>query len=251
MTPAPNPLLQAVGGRLRRRRLGRNQTQKDLAEVTGLSLRFIAQVEAGQGNIALTRLATLARVLEIPLEELVADLPPVGANCGTVALLGLRGAGKSSLGSELALRLGVSFVEHDDLIEEAAGMARGDIFSIHGESYYTTLARRTLDRLLVKKNSPMVLATAGSVVTDAESYELLQRNAQTIWLKADGEAHWERVLAQGDYRPMSDRPDARQELERILERRQPLYSQAHFTVDTCALGREKALDALMTLVVDT
>jgi len=243
----PDPLLQAVGSRLRQRRLERDLTQRDLADLTGLSMRFLAQVEAGRGNIALTRLATLARALDLPLERLVADLPPSGADCGVVALLGLRGAGKSSLGRELALRLGVPFVEHDELIEEAAGMGRGDIFSVHGEAYYAELARRTLDRLFAEGDSAMVLATTGSVVTDSESFELLQRHARTVWLKADGEDHWERVMAQGDHRPMADRPDARQELERLLDRRTPLYSRARHTIDTSSLGRRATLELLFKI----
>lgn len=249
IAPNPDPLLQAVGSRLRQQRLQRDLTQKDLADLTGLSLRFLAQVEAGRGNIALTRLATLARALAIPLEELVADLPPSGADCGIVALLGLRGAGKSSLGRELALRLGVPFIEHDDLIEEAAGMARGEIFSLHGEAYYAALGRRTLDRLLADPTAAMVLATTGSVVTDSESFELLQRHARTIWLKADSESHWDRVQAQGDFRPMSDRPDARSELDRILDRRTPLYSRARHTVDTSSMGRKASLDLLYNIAM--
>lgn len=249
IAPTPDPLLQAVGSRLRQKRLARDLTQKELSDLTGLSLRFLAQVEAGRGNIALTRLATLARALDIPLEDLVADLPPSGAECGVVALLGLRGAGKSTLGRELALRLGVPFIEHDTLIEEAAGMARGEIFSIHGEGYYTSLARRTLDRLLADPSAAMVLATTGSVVTDPESFEQLQRHARTIWLKADSDSHWERVVAQGDYRPMDDRPDARAELDRILDRRTPLYSRARHTIDTASLGRKGSLELLYSIAM--
>ncbi|MFT7669536.1 MAG: XRE family aerobic/anaerobic benzoate catabolism transcriptional regulator [Planctomycetota bacterium] len=249
----PNPMLVALGSRIRRLRLDDDLTQKQLSERTGLSKRFLAQLEAGQGNIALTRLSILARGLKTTLEALVSGLPdavaaPGKKYCGVIALLGLRGAGKSSMGRELATRLGVNFVEHDDLIEEAAGMERAEIFSIHGEDYYQELARRTLDRLLAESDDTMVIATTGSLVTDAESYEQLQRRALTIWLKADPEAHWARVLAQGDFRPMRDRPDARAELERLLGRRSPLYAQAQHTLDTSALGQEASMENLMEIV---
>lgn len=127
-------------------------------------------------------------------------------------------------------------------------MARGEVFSIHGEEYYRDLARRTLDRLLAESQSSMVLAMTGSVVSDGESFELLERHARTVWLRASDEDHWQRVLAQGDVRPMNDRPDARAELERLLARRAPLYSRAEFTVDTSALGPRGALERLVELV---
>jgi len=239
-----DPLLAAVGARVRRLRLERDWTQRELAARSGLSQRFIAQLEGGRGNIALTRLATLARVLEAPLESFVAGLAQESTPCGVIALLGLRGAGKSTLGRELARRLGVAFVEHDELIEEAAGMERAEIFSIHGEDYYGVLARRTLDRLLAEARPDLVLATTGGLVADAEAFETLQRRATTVWLKATTEDHWQRVLDQGDFRPMQDRPDAFAELERLVERRAPLYARAHHCLDTSALGTEPTLLAL-------
>ena len=245
----PDPLLVELGTRIRSAREERRWTQRDLAAATGLSVRFVAQLEAGRGNVALTRLVTVARALEVRLAHLVEDLDSLGgASCGVIALLGLRGAGKSSLGRALAGRLGVPFVEQDDLIEEAAGMQRSEIFALHGEAYYTELAARTLDRLLAEAPSGLVLATTGGVVADAESLEQLQRRATTVWLKARSEDHWRRVLAQGDFRPMQDRPDAFGELERLLERRQPLYAQAHHTVETHLLGEAGTLESLVELV---
>ncbi len=242
-----DPLLHSLGARLKSLREGAGLTQRELARRAELSPRFLAQVEAGRGNIAVTRLARLARGLGVELSATLADLPSSPVDCGVIALLGLRGAGKSCLGRELALRLGVPFVEQDALVEEAAGMERGEVFTLHGEDYYRDLARRTLDRLLAEGEQPMVLATTGNVVADPESLELLERRASTIWLKASGEDHWQRVLAQGDVRPMNDRPDARAELERLLERREPLYARARHTVDTSALGREGALQRLVEL----
>lgn len=246
-TESIDPLLQAVGSRLRRLRLERGLTQRELAARADLSQRFLAQVEAGRGNIALTRLATLARALDTPLEVFVSDLPADRVDCGVIALLGLRGAGKRTLGRELARRLGVPFVEQDDLAEGAAGMERAEVISLHGEDYYRDLARRTLDRLLADEGASMVLATTSNVVGDLESLELLERHALTIWLKASGDDHWQRVLAQGDVRTLNDRPEARAELERLLARREPLYARARHTVDTTELGREGALKRLVEL----
>jgi XRE family aerobic/anaerobic benzoate catabolism transcriptional regulator len=246
----PDPLLQTVGRRLRRLRQECDLTQRELAARAGLSSRFLAQVEAGRGNIALTRLATLARGLGTSLEELVRDLPQAGTDCGVIALLGLRGAGKSTLGGELARRLGVPFVEQDGLVEEAAGMARGEVIALHGEDYYRRLARRTLDRFLADGEASLVLATTGNVVGDPESLEFLERHARTIWLKASGEDHWQRVLAMGDVRPMNDRPDARAELDRLLARREPLYAKARHTVDTSVLGMDASLERLVELIAE-
>jgi len=243
----PNPLLVALGARIRRRRTELALTQRDLAARCDLSPRFVAEVEAGRGNIALTRLATLARVIRVPLESLVTDLPDLVPDCGILALMGLRGAGKSALGRALADRLGLELVEHDTLIEEAAGMGLADIFKIHGAEYFQELARGTLDRLLAGERRSLVFASTGNIVGDPEAFEMLKRHTTTIWLKAKPRDHWRRVLDLGDFRPIQDRPDAYKELERLLERRIPLYSQADHTIDTSTLGQGRALKALLAI----
>ncbi len=246
--PSPNPLLIALGSRLRRQRMALDLTQRDLAQRCGLSARFLADVEAGRGNIALTRLATLALALRVSLESLVIDLPSPVAHCGVIALLGMRGAGKSTLGGRLADRLGLPFMELDDLIEEAAGMALREVFTIHGQQYFAELARECLDRFFVAGERSVVLATTGDIVGDKESYEVLQRRTKTIWLAASAEDHWQRVLDQGDYRPISDRPNAFGELQRLLARREPAYSLAQHKVDTSELGLAGSVDALVQIV---
>ena len=246
-----NPLLTALGRRIRRQRTELGLTQRDVATRCDLSPRFVAEVEAGRGNIALTRLATLSRVIRLPLDELVRDLPDLVPDCGVLALLGLRGAGKSALGQALADRLGLRFVEHDELIEEAAGMALADIFKIHGPEYFLEHARGTLDRLLAAGEQSLVFASTGNVVGDPEAFESLKRHSTTIWLKARSEDHWQRVLDMGDFRPINDRPNAFHELERLLERRGPLYAQADHTIDTSALGPDGALKALLTVAAST
>ena len=250
-SPTESKLLQELGSRLRRLRIERGLTQRDLALRAGLSGRFVVQVEAGRGNIALTRLASLARALDAPLEALVADLPGEAPDCGVIALIGLRGAGKSTLGPALAARLGLPFVEHDELIEASAGMALAEVRTLHGEAYCTRLARRSLDRLLVEGAPSIVLAAADGAGSDPETFEMLRRNTRTVWLKASVDDHWERVMAQGDFRPSADRPHARQELERRLARHSRLLSSAQLVLDTSAATEEQAVEDLAAWVADS
>lgn len=240
-------LLATIGARVRALRSSRGLTRRDLASASGLSERFLAQVETGEGNIAVTRLARLADALGCRLGALV-DPVPTADGRRVVALLGLRGAGKSTVGRRACEALGIAFHEHDRLVEEAAGMDLGELFALHGDAYYRRIARETLDRMLADVSRPIVLATGGGVVTDPEAFDLLRRRTHSVWLKATVDDHWSRVVAQGDRRPMRDRPDARAELARLLDRRVPLYSRAEHVVDTSALGLEGAVDALRKLV---
>lgn len=244
---AADPLLGAVGRRVRSLREARGLSRRELATVSGLSERFLAQVESGQGNIAVTRLARLADALGCRPGRLI-DPAPAADQRRVVALLGLRGAGKSTLGARVASELGLGFVEHDRVVEDAAGMALGEVFAIHGDAYYRRLARETLDRVLADGDAPVVLAAGGGVVDDAEAYDLLRRRAHTVWLRASAGDHWRRVIEQGDRRPMRDRPDARAELNRLLERRAPQYARAEHVVDTTSLGFAGAQAELRSLV---
>jgi XRE family aerobic/anaerobic benzoate catabolism transcriptional regulator len=148
-----------------------------------------------------------------------------------IALLGVRGAGKSTVGRRVAALMGVEFVELDHLIEQASGLSLGEIFSIHGEAYYRSIELEVLKEFL-DRNTRAVVATGGSLVTHAESFELLQGRTQTIWLSARAQDHWERVLGQGDDRPMHRNPQAFDQLEALLSSRRSLYALADATVDT-------------------
>jgi XRE family aerobic/anaerobic benzoate catabolism transcriptional regulator len=161
-----------------------------------------------------------------------------------VALLGLRGAGKSSVGQRLARALRVEFHELDTLIEEAAGMQLAQLFELQGPTRYRQLERDTLRRFLATTQAG-VLATGGGIVTEPETFALLRKRCFTVWLRAKPEEHWERVVRQGDRRPMRGNPDAMHELRALLAARQPLYAQAHFMLDTSgatpvAVGRRLA-----------
>src|SRR5262249_49923117 len=160
-----------------------------------------------------------------------------------VALLGVRGAGKSTIGRRLAKRLAVPFVELDALVERAAGLPLGQIFELHGEAYYRRLERETLARI-IKEAAKVVLAAGGALVTVPETYRLLRRHFVTVWLRADVEDHWNRVVAQGDLRPMAENPHAMAELRALLAARGPLYKQADQIIDTSHIGVDEAVAQL-------
>lgn len=244
-------LLAALGERVRALRGQRGWTLQQLARRARLSPRFLVQVESGAANISVRKLAGLAAALETSLAALLAAPSRrqrhARAALPVVALLGLRGAGKSTIGRRLARRLRLPFVELDRRVEEAAGMSLDELFALHGESYYRQLEREALQRILAE-GRPVVMATGGGLPTAPETYALLRAHAFTVWLRAQPEDHWNRVVQQGDRRPMADHPEAMAELRRLLARREPLYSEAAATVDTSRLGVEGACAAIERLV---
>ncbi len=232
-------VIRRVGSRVRARRARMGITGKELAERSGLSPRFVAQLEAGQANIAISRLAAVARALELPIEALVARdgrlareaKERAASGRPIIVLLGLRGAGKTTIGPLVARQLDRPFVELDERIEEAAGLSLGEIFSLHGEQYYRRLEAQVLASLLDAKE-PVVVALSGGVVHNDEAFDLACRRCTTVWLRADPEDHMQRVLTQGDRRPMANRSDAMGELRALLAAREPLYGQADFELGT-------------------
>jgi XRE family transcriptional regulator, aerobic/anaerobic benzoate catabolism transcriptional regulator len=223
--------LQTVGAAVRAHRERRGWSRRELAGHCGVSERFLAQLETGTGNISLRRFADVAHALGTHPSTLLAsaDDPPVAEK--PIALLGLRGAGKSTVGAALAKRRGLPFFELDQAIEDTAGLPLGEIFALHGEAYYRRIEREVLTRVLAEPR-PMVLATGGSIVNDPTNYGLLRERCRTIWLRARPEDHWNRVVAQGDQRPMAENPHAFAELRALLAAREKLYARAEVTVDT-------------------
>jgi XRE family aerobic/anaerobic benzoate catabolism transcriptional regulator len=217
---------------------------KALAKNAEVSERFLAQLEAGEGNISVVRLEDVAEALGTSAAELLSQAKRPLA-LAVIALVGLRGAGKSSIGAALAKKLGVRFVELDELIVREAQMTLSTIFEIHGERYYRQLEREVLRRLL-DEGAPLVVATGGSLVTDPETWSLLRSRARTVWLKATPEEHWDRVVAQGDVRPMRDRPRARNELKQLLTARAPLYREASVIVDTSKATPREVVERVLT-----
>lgn len=236
-------LLSGVGAVTRRLREGRGLTRRELARKSGVSERFLAELEAGTGNISVARLHDVARALGTSAGELLVAAQPERAEKRVIALVGLRGAGKSTIGKALASRLRVPFVELDALVEKDAGLSLNGLFAMHGEAYYRRLAREVLIRFLAESDGA-VIATGGGIVTDREAWRLLQKRCTTVWLQATPEDHWKRVLAQGDVRPGAASPHAQEELKALLKAREPLYAQAQLAVDTSRLGAAGAVDEI-------
>jgi XRE family aerobic/anaerobic benzoate catabolism transcriptional regulator len=243
------PLLDGLGRRVRALRGRRGLTLQQLALLCGLSQRFLVQVEKGHGNISVRKLDGLAQALGTTAAFLLTAGDDASPPRPSIALLGLRGAGKTTIGRRVARRLGVPFVELDRKVEQAAGLALGEVFALHGEEYYRRLERETLERVLREAaGAPLVLAAGGGLPTSTETWRLLRSRAVTVWLKARPEDHWNRVLRQGDRRPMADHPEAMAELRRLLAAREPVYAEAHHVVDTSKLrvpGVERAVLAVL------
>jgi XRE family aerobic/anaerobic benzoate catabolism transcriptional regulator len=240
--------LGRLGERVRAWRNGQRMTRKALAEASGVSERYLAQLEAGRGNISVLLLRRVARAMAVPVSELVCeDAEPRAAR---IALLGLRGAGKSTLGAKLAQALEVPFIELDSEVEREAGARLAEVFALYGQDAFRRFERRALERVL-GENERAVIATGGGLVTDASTYELLLERCYCVWLKASPQDHMTRVMAQGDMRPFKGRTTQEQgrsaaldEIRRLLADRDRLYGRAPVTIDTTGKSVRQTLQEL-------
>jgi XRE family aerobic/anaerobic benzoate catabolism transcriptional regulator len=223
-------ILGEVGRRLAAARARRGLGLGELAKRANVSRRYLTMAEAGEANLSLLKLAALAGALKVPMRELC-DVDVGAAPELRVALLGLRGAGKTTVGRALAHALEVPFFELDELVEERAGLRLSAIFEFHGEHVYREHQRAALEDWLATHGSG-VLATGGSLVNDEEAFQRVRSSCRTVWLKAAPEEHFQRVVDQGDLRPMRGNPRAMNELRAILAAREPRYAQADRTVMT-------------------
>ena len=243
-----NPLLTRFGERLRERRQAAGLSLSELAREADVSRRYVTEAEAGRANPSLVKLAQLALALGVSLSELC-DLPLRGYRGERLALVGLRGAGKSTVGRLLAAELEAPFVELDREVEELAGLSLGERFTLHGEERFHRLEAEALEQVL-RSGDRMVIAAGGSIVAAPENYDRLRKTCRTIWLKARAEEHFQRVALQGDQRPMLNRPRAMEELQDLLAEREPLYRRCEFTLDTSGhTAEEVAARALRVLGV--
>lgn len=280
--PDEDGFLRLLGERVRELRARRGMTRKILAKDSGVSERYLAQLEGGQGNVSIVLLRKLAAALDVPLDRLIGDGPEdppdlvhavellrglrpdqlaqardtLARGFGTVdpearrrriALIGLRGAGKTTLGTLLAERLDVPFIELDREIERESGVSLATIFDFYGQAGFRRLERTCLDRVIAE-HSRFVLATGGSLVSEPATFERLLATCYTVWLHASPSEHMERVVAQGDMRPMAGNRESMADLQRILTGRTALYQRADADVETGGRGVAESLTALLAAV---
>lgn len=236
LTDDREPFLSALGERVRTLRNRRGMTRKRLAELAGVSQRHLANLETGKGNASVLLLRQLGHALQATIAELVGEGAGGGsgsdpARTGRVALIGLRGAGKSTLGRMLADDLAAPFVELDRVVETIAGCGVGEIHSLYGAAAFRRYEVRALEDT-VASHPRAVIATGGGLVTEPATFDFLLARCFTVWLRAAPDEHMKRVIAQGDLRPMAGNAEAMEDLKRILAGREAAYARADLTFDT-------------------
>ena len=273
--------LQRVGDRVRHARDILGMTRKGLSEVSGVSERYLADLETGSGNASLIVLRHIADALRLDIQTLVTDGPDpspeltalidhlatlssvdlaraqhflhralasdAAQRLGRVAMVGLRGAGKTTVGRATAAALQIPFIELDREIERAAGMELSEVFALQGKQGYRQHELRCLETVIAQYDRA-VIATGGSLVTEPAAYDLLLSSCFVVWLKAAPESHMQRVMAQGDLRPMADNPAAMDDLRAILVSREALYARAHAVIDTTSTTDHDAVETLLAVI---
>jgi XRE family transcriptional regulator, aerobic/anaerobic benzoate catabolism transcriptional regulator len=280
--PGIAAFLSAVGREVRKNRAKRGMTRRQLAQASETSERYLAQIESGAGNPSVSVLRAIAQALDLPTAALLPEQGARTAALGTIldllaqvqekelpalakeiaarvalrggadrarriALVGLRGAGKSTLGRMLAQHLGWPFIELDRLVEEDYGASIPDLIEMAGTATFRRHERSALDRI-VTANEAAIITTAGGIVSNPETYALLLRRTHTIWIKAQPEDHMSRVMAQGDFRPMAANRAAMADLVAILEARRADYARAEAEVDTSGDAVEQSFAKLLRTV---
>jgi XRE family aerobic/anaerobic benzoate catabolism transcriptional regulator len=239
-----HPYLTALGERVRALRARRGLTRKAAAARAQVSERHWANLESGTGNASVLVLLQVAKALQCGLVSLLEEEAASGAaRHRHIALIGLRGAGKSTLGQRLARELGFVFIEISRVIETLAGCSISEIHGLYGPQAYRRYERRALEDSLAQ-HPLAVLATPGGLVSDDASFQLLLAQCFTVWLQATPEDHMARVVAQGDTRLMAASPEAMGDLRRILQDRSPSYARADWQLDTSAQSQEGSFQAL-------
>jgi XRE family aerobic/anaerobic benzoate catabolism transcriptional regulator len=273
--------LEQLGQRVRTMRALRGMSRKVLARVSGISERYIAQLESGKGNVSIVLLRRVSHAMGAHLEDLIPASEPAPdwpvirdllrkatpsqiaqardvlsgssgfaqkqVSFAGIALIGLRGAGKSTLGKLLAKKIGWDFVELNKEIEAQNGLSVAEIIALYGQEGFRRMEQTALGQLLSRR-APVVLATGGGIVSEPLTFDLILSSFYTVWLKAEPEEHMARVRGQGDLRPMADDRSAMAELRNILVSREPLYARASAVVDTAGLSVDNAAARLVDAV---
>jgi XRE family aerobic/anaerobic benzoate catabolism transcriptional regulator len=280
LSDADPDFLANLGRRVREAREQRGMARKALSRAADVSERYLAQLEAGEGNASVVLLRRVAAALGLRIVDLldpgtdVAEqrmlrrfldgLPPerlkevlqrltaefgqdIAVRRKRVTLIGLRGAGKSTLGQALAKNMRRPLVELDKEIEREAGISLSEVFLLYGQAGYRRIERRCLERI-INSQDEIILTVGGGVVSEPETYNILLMNCYTVWVKARPEEHMSRVVAQGDTRPMAGHTEAMNDLRNILTSRQPLYSKADVTLDTSESTVEASLSELQRAI---
>ena len=278
-----NPFLEALGERVRTLRSRQGMTRRAVAVAAEVSERHLANLEYGTGNVSVLVLLQVAQALQCSLAELLGDVTTSspewllirellskrseadlrrarvqlgemfgeGGNAqerkNRIALIGLRGAGKTALGQRLARDMGFPFIELSREIEQFAGCQISEIHNLYGANAYRRYERRALEEA-IQIYPEVVIATPGGLVSDSANFNVLLSHCTTVWLQADAADHMGRVAAQGDMRPMAASREAMEDLKRILEGRSAFYSKADLTINTSGRREDQAFDALRTSV---
>lgn len=274
-------LLESLGRKVRALRAGRGMTRKMLAADSAVSERYLAQLEQGKGNISIGLLQRVAAALRTDIAELLQTGNEITAeqvlinelvqgldsddqqralqllyqnfsasqDCKRIALVGMRGAGKTSLGGRLAEHLEVPFVQLVTEIEQLAGMPVAEILSLSGQDGYRRLEEKALFDVLAREDK-CVIETGGSIVSESSLFNVLLTTCRVIWIKALPEEHMQRVIDQGDMRPIENNDHAMADLRRILAAREPFYAQAHAVIDTAGSSVEESFRQLTLAMND-
>ena len=245
--PSDAEFLAAVGRAVRLRREQRAMSRKVLARAADVSERYLAQLEAGEGNASIVLLRHVAAALGARINDLFDACDKDAGRRKRIVLIGLRGAGKSTLGQALAKSLRRPFVELDREIEREAGIGLSELFLLSGQEGFRRVERRCLERVIAS-HEDMVLTAGGGIVSDPETFNRLLANCYTVWIKAAPEEHMARVIAQGDTRPMAGNAEAMKDLRRILASRESLYGKADARIDTSGQSVQQSLAALRRAV---
>ncbi|MEL6889125.1 MAG: helix-turn-helix transcriptional regulator [Pseudomonadota bacterium] len=258
-------IMERLATRVRAARSALGLSRRALSERSGVSPRYLAQVEAGEGNISVILLDRVASALDVRIEALVSATDPIDAEAARVmqlyqaaqnpailraqriCLVGLRGAGKSTLGAQAAEKLKIPFIELNDLIEAQSGMPTSEVMALYGQDGYRAIEAQALDEVVASHNK-LILSVSGGIVGAPATYAQVLERFHTIWIRTSPVEHMARVRAQGDLRPMEGNPAAMDQLKALLEARTPEYERAFAQVDTTTRPVQSSVNDLLAII---